>query len=305
MSIDPTVNIMLNSLSGASTSNRRATYKKYDGDDIEFPNVTLEPLAWGQAMNGFSSHVAVVNNDDNRVITVVTDSYELLPHEQFIDIADKAMKDKYGNNASRHTYMINGGDKMLVTYCLEDNPIKLRSGDIAYPTLVLKNSYDLGWAASMTSGVFRLICSNGAYVGEMTKTKKKHTAQIDGDLVKNVITQMVGNISSIEQRMTQWASTKISKKDNINLDPLKLSETEQQTIRYLGEKSTGLHIDSKVIETADGEKTVWRAQDDTTKYDLWNLLTEFATHRIASPVRRDMVSTNIDKLFHSPKLITA
>lgn len=305
MAIDPSVNTLLNSLSGISSS-RKVTYKMYEGDDIAFPNVTLEPLAWGKGMNGFSSHVAVVNNDDGRVITVVTDSYELLPHEQFIDIADKAMKDKYGNNASRHTYMINGGDKMLVTYCLEDNPIKLRSGDIAYPTLVLKNSYDLGWAASMTSGVFRLICSNGAYVGEATKTKKKHTAQISGELIQHTITQTVKNIEAIEHRMTKWANTKISKKDNINLDPLKMTDTEQQAIRYLGERSTGLHVDSKVIESTEGtKKTVWRAEDDTTKYDLWNLLTEFATHRVASPIRRDTISTNIDKLFHSSNLILA
>ena len=308
MSIDPTVNTLLSSMLNTATGSRRRgqSYKTYNyGDEIPFPNVTLEPLAWGAEKNDFASHCAVVNNDDGRVITVVTDAYSILHHEDFLTTADEALRKVYGKDVQRSTRLINGGDKMLAVYTLEDNPITLRNGDIAYPSLILKNSYDLGWAAALSGGVFRLICSNGAYVGEMTSSKKKHTAQLDGDYVKFVTSNIVDRIPLIEQRMTEWAKDKIGRKTHINLDSLKLNDGEQQSLLYLKERSTGLRLDAKVIETSDGEKTVWTPEDETTKYDLWNLMTEFATHRISSPMRQDTISTSIDKLFHSNKLIAA
>lgn len=308
MSIDPSVNnALVNMLNTATGSRRRGqSYKTYDfGTDIPFPNVTLEPLAWGADKNDFASHCAVVNKDDGRVITVVTDSYSILRHEDFLATADESLRNTYGKEIARKTRLINGGDKMLVVYTLEDNPITLRNGDTAFPSLILKNSYDLGWAAALSGGVFRLICSNGAYVGEMTASKKKHTAQLDGDYVKYITKGIVSNIPLIEKRMMEWSKEKIGRKTHINLDALKLNDGEQQSLRFLQEKSTGLRIESKTIETVDGEKTIWTPEDDTTKYDLWNLMTEFATHRITSPMRQDTISTSIDKLFHSNKLIAA
>lgn len=308
MSIDPTVNTLLSSMLNTATGSRRRgqSYKTYDnGEDIPFPNVTLEPLAWGTENNAFASHCAVVNKDDGRVITVVTDSYSILRHEDFLATADESLRNTYGKDITRKTRLINGGDKMLAVYTLEDNPITLRNGDTAFPSLILKNSYDLGWAAALSGGVFRLICSNGAYVGEMTASKKKHTAQLDGDYVKYITKGIVSNIPLIEKRMTEWSKEKIGRKTHINLDALKLNDGEQQSLRFLQEKSTGLRIESKTVETADGEKTIWTPEDDTTKYDLWNLMTEFATHRITSPIRQDTISTSIDKLFHSNKLIAA
>ena len=308
MSIDPSVNNALSSMLNTATGSRRRgqSYKTYDfGTDIPFPNVTLEPLAWGTENNAFASHCAVVNKDDGRVITVVTDSYSILRHEDFLATADESLRNTYGQDITRKTRLINGGDKMLAVYTLEDNPITLRNGDTAFPSLILKNSYDLGWAAALSGGVFRLICSNGAYVGEMTASKKKHTAQLDGDYVKYITKGIVSNIPLIEKRMTEWSKEKIGRKTHINLDALKLNDGEQQSLRFLQEKSTGLRIESKTVETADGEKTIWTPEDDTTKYDLWNLMTEFATHRITSPIRQDTISTSIDKLFHSNKLIAA
>ncbi len=308
MSIDPSFNTALSSMLNTATGSRRRgqSYKTYDfGTDIPFPNVTLEPLAWGTENNAFASHCAVVNKDDGRVITVVTDSYSILRHEDFLATADESLRNTYGKDITRKTRLINGGDKMLVVYTLEDNPITLRNGDTAFPSLILKNSYDLGWAAALSGGVFRLICSNGAYVGEMTASKKKHTAQLDGDYVKYITKGIVSNIPLIEKRMTEWSKEKIGRKTHINLDALKLNDGEQQSLRFLQEKSTGLRIESKTVETADGEKTIWTPEDDTTKYDLWNLMTEFATHRITSPIRQDTISTSIDKLFHSNKLIAA
>lgn len=308
MSIDPSVNNALSSMLNTATGSRRRgqSYKTYDfGTDIPFPNVALEPLAWGTENNAFASHCAVVNKDDGRVITVVTDSYSILRHEDFLATADESLRNTYGKDITRKTRLINGGDKMLAVYTLEDNPITLRNGDTAFPSLILKNSYDLGWAAALSGGVFRLICSNGAYVGEMTASKKKHTAQLDGDYVKYITKGIVSNIPLIEKRMTEWSKEKIGRKTHINLDALKLNDGEQQSLRFLQEKSTGLRIESKTVETADGEKTIWTPEDDTTKYDLWNLMTEFATHRITSPIRQDTISTSIDKLFHSNKLIAA
>lgn len=308
MSIDPSVNNALSSMLNTATGSRRRgqSYKTYDfGTDIPFPNVTLEPLAWGTENNAFASHCAVVNKDDGRVITVVTDSYSILRHEDFLATADESLRNTYGKDITRKTRLINGGDKMLAVYTLEDNPITLRNGDTAFPSLILKNSYDLGWAAALSGGVFRLICSNGAYVGEMTASKKKHTAQLDGDYVKYITKGIVDNIPLIEKRMTEWSKEKIGRKTHINLDALKLNDGEQQSLRFLQEKSTGLRIESKTVETVDGEKTIWTPEDDTTKYDLWNLMTEFATHRITSPLRQDTISTSIDKLFHSNKLIAA
>lgn len=305
MSIAPDANaIIRNMVRNANDRTRGTITKVYEGDDIVFPSVSLEPLCYGADKKDFGSHVAIVDNSDGRVITVATESYQLFTHEHFIEISDAAVKSTYGK-VNRTTYMINGGDKMLVQYQLEDNPITLRSGDIAYPTLLLKNSYDLGWAASMMAGVFRLVCTNGAYVGELTKSKRKHTASLTSEYVKAVVDTVVNNIPNIEKRMTEWANQRIDKKTRINLDSLKLNEGEQQSLRFQRERTSGLHIDSKQIETADGEKTIWVPDAETTKYDLWNLMTEFATHRVTSAIRRDTINTGIDKLFHSNKLLVA
>lgn len=304
MNIDKTVSAMLR------TSKTNGNYVLHaPGQDIQFPNVEKQALYYGENKEAFTSHVGIVNVDDGRVITVASKGYEILSHADVIELADAAVEKAGFKDAQRSTYMINGGDRMLVDYVLSDQTYEIRKGDEVHPKLTFKNSYDLGWAASVVGGLFRLVCSNGAYIGEAKGTKRKHTASLTPENVDSMLAGIVLEIPKIQQRLGEWAKTPIKATQELNIGALGLSQTEKDGLLVLRERSTGLHVECKQKEIAaiDGGKDgqwvdMWVPAGDTTMYDVWNLITEFTTHRVHNPIRRDIISTAANTLFHSRKV---
>jgi len=72
--------------------------------------------------------------------------------------------------------LINDGARALVGFFLPELTYQFPDGDIIDYHLYFKNSYDGSWAFDFTAGFFRLVCSNGLVVGEITsRIHRKHS----------------------------------------------------------------------------------------------------------------------------------
>lgn len=285
---------IMNMLSGKSARRSTKTVKVASFEEVSWPTVSLQPLWYGAEKTGFSSHVAVLNEDTSSVITVATDSYTLIDHKKFVEQAASELEDAGYKDLECRVTMIDDGAKMLAEFIDRAHPITVKNDEI-YPTFVLKNSHDMAWAASVVGGVFRQVCSNGAYIGHANGYKRKHSGD---NLVTNldeIIKELAIELRYTERKFSDMAQTAISKGTAINLNILRLTEKEKQQLLYLKETSSGASMRIKSIED---EVEMWELVDDGhSKFDVYNLVTQFITHSIDSPVRRDVLSANAAKLF--------
>lgn len=285
---------IVNMLSGNSARRSAKTVRISSFEEVEWPTISLQPLWYGDEKVAFSSHVAILNEDTERVITVATDTYALIDHKQFVEQAASELEDAGYKDMECKITMIDYGAKMLAEFIDRQHPINVGKEEL-YPTFVLKNSHDMGWAASMVAGVFRQVCSNGAYVGHANGYKRKHSGDSLVTNMDEIAKRLTAELKFTERKFTDMINTAIGKGEAIDLSMLKLTDKEKEQLSYLGEVSSGA---SMRIKANVEDLEVWELTDGGhNKFDVYNLVTQFITHSIDNPVRRDTLSTNASRLF--------
>jgi len=274
------------------------TYK--NGVDVPFPRIASEPLYFGKRTpTHFEGWRALVDQEDGSVVSVVSAGYQMIRHEAIVEAAESALKAQ-GLHFERSITLIREGAKMVATYTIPEINVTVGDGDVLNPTIIIKNSYDLSWVASILGGIYRLICSNGAYLGTMfEKFRHRHVGTLNAEQMSARISGVTHSFNTFSDFYKTQASIPLTNDFTENvLDALPLNKGEQSALGTLHERTSGLTIDLIPNRRKDEDKeVVWAIKGgDHEKYsrvNLFNLLTEFNTHRVGSAVRRDMFSNKI------------
>lgn len=281
----------------------QAVQKTYPhGMEVPFPRVASEPLYYGKRVpTHFEGWRALVDQDDGSIVSVVSAGYRMVKHEHVVEATEDALR-KQGLEFQRSVTLIKEGAKMVATYTIPSIEVKVAEGDILNPTLVIKNSYDLSWVASILGGIYRLICSNGAYVGTMfEKFRHRHVGQLDAEAMQARIANVADSFEQFGIHYKMMRTTPLSNfRTEKVVGHIPLNKGEQVALQGLKERSSGLVLDLVPHKQENGETVpVWAIKDgDEEKFnvaDLFNLLTEFNTHKVGSAVRRDLFSDRIAK----------
>lgn len=271
-----------------------------NGMDIVFPNVTTEPLYYGkQDATPFDGFRAIVDQSDKSVLTVVSEQYRLIRHEDMIEALEIHLR--HLNMAfERKVTMIKQGARMMATYTLPEITVRISENEILSPTIIMKNSYDLSWVATIMGGVMRLVCSNGAYMGTMfQKVRQRHVGWLTQDYLAGRLEMLSNSFHDYVNWYKSAIAMPISTQDLAVIDMFDLNKTEASMLNHMKEKTSGLYLDLIPIIDADKgiEIPTWTIpnQEKFNRVDMFNLLTEFTTHKVANTVRQDGIYEKISR----------
>lgn len=231
-----------------------------------------------QEVKEFRSKICLFNHDRTRVFDVVSNRYQVIPHEQAFRQVNTALEEYFGAPVVSDVRSIGGGARIAARFKLPIKPIKLGKDDVSEITMLLRNSYDRGWTFSANLGAFRVICSNGAKVGEsFGSIRARHLQSVEENPNEIPLLEqldvMIARAPELKQLWEEWGDTRMTFGDAQAL------LTDEFPKRYM---------DPILIEE----------RFPKTKWELYNELTRFSTHDTKSLQRRMEFDDKIAKLFY-------
>ena len=212
---------------------------------------------------------AITRADNGRLISVMNDTYELVPNSEII----KPLMEQLHNLDSKwiidpsHSYVEDHRMRLQVTF--PDLTFNDGKSDIAL-SLFLHNSYDGSEGIRMFWGAIRGICSNGMVFGKVLgKYYRKHTSGVRLDNLVEQVRQTYDQLPVIKERIDI-------------LQNIGVSKTLQESV----EKQLGKSI-VKYIEEQPTPESQWI---------LYNYLTWYISHKIDQRMRA-AYQLKVSKLF--------
>jgi hypothetical protein len=218
---------------------------------------------------GTKEYKAIVRPDKNKLISIMQDSYKLIPNRDVIMplLEQLHQLDTKWNFDNSHSFVDSKRMRLQVTF--PDLTLNDGRSDIAL-SLFLHNSYDGSEGVRMFWGAIRGICSNGMVFGEvLSKFYSKHTSGINLGNLKEQLEQTYEHIPVIKQRIEILQNMKVS-------DDLK-----------------------KEVETRMGKKAAKYVEEQTPPINQWalyNILTYYVSHLVEQRMRASY-QMKVSKLF--------
>lgn len=224
----------------------------------------------------FRSKVCLFNHDRSRVFDVVSSRYQVVPHGQAFDLISDTLEEYFGKPVQSDVRSVGGGARIVAKFKLPIAPVKVGRKDVNEIQLLMRNSYDRGWVFSAVLGAFRLVCSNGAMIGEsFGSIRSRHVLSSEGEdaSIIDQLDYMIQKAPRLQELWQLWADTKMP------YDAAHELLVDQFPDRYL----------APVLEESRFPRSKW---------DLYNDLTRFSTHDTKSVARRMEFDEKISKLFY-------
>lgn len=221
----------------------------------------------------FKSKVCLFNHDRSRVYDVVSNRYKVIEHTKAVDLVTNSLETYFGKPCKADVRSLLGGSRILATFKLPGLSIKLAKNDINEIQIVLRNSYDRSWVFSAVLGAYRLVCSNGMMIGEEFGSLRARHTGLDQELLLPVLDNMIKAVPRLKNVWTEWADT------HIEFDVAQALLEGRFPPKYL---------DSILDEDLY----------PMSKWELYNMLTRFATHDTKTIQRRSEFANRIASIFY-------
>lgn len=137
---------------------------------LDLPQVIEDQVVFGQPGNWrkTNKHKALVNPDTGKLYSIRSKDYRLVKHEEAIldimSIVDQ--NPEYGAIEWSAAGTADDYKRVQLKGRFPEHSLEVRKGDLVNPTIEYFNSYDGSWGERLWFGAFRVVCSNGAMVGE-------------------------------------------------------------------------------------------------------------------------------------------
>lgn len=258
---------------------------------LDFPDPVLEPVWKGKRPTELiSGRYAIYNQKDNSFYSFCTDQYKLVHHEEIVKMVEETVKKfpEYGE-AIITPRLYKDGAMIAVKATFPDVEFEVRKGDILNPTMDAFSSVDCGKKLLSRQGVFRVICSNGAMIGEiLSKYSKRHLLSVDLEEMEESLKVGMTMFSEQQGLWKRWVETKVSLEKYEKIwEVLPFSTAEREKIEKLPETQTRLLLPDAV------------QKDNLSVWDLNNVLTQFVTHELKSEERRINIAPKIARVMET------
>ncbi len=234
-------------------------------DNFMFPVVEKEVL-YGNVTGGIpsntSAYKAIVREDDNKLISIMRDTYKIIPNSEVIKplLEQLHMLDTTWYIDSSHSFVEDHRMRLQVTF----PELIFHDGrsDIAL-SLFLHNSYDGSEGVRMIWGAIRGICKNGMIFGEvLSKFYGKHTSGFEVGNLQEKLESTYDTIPVIKHRIEQLQNQTVTK-----------------ALRQAIESKLGKKV-YKYVEEQEAEISKAKNQ-----WILYNILTYYISHVMKQRMR--------------------
>lgn len=245
------------------------------GNPAEFP-ITLKPI-YIEHEEGFGivpKRLAVVREDTGKAISVVSDRYSLVRHDELLTAVGQATQGLDVGPVPRGIYVDRGGARMRALFKFPALAEPVRGRDSICPCIKLENSYDGTSRITAHIGSFRFVCTNlavgggGVFAGGFMSV---HAGEIPVEQLAEQLTRYLGGFAGIVGMYRRWSEEPLSQE-------------------YFGEMLQQLPIRAREAIQA-------RAATAVSVFDGYNAATYHATHGMRSARSAFDLLARINQLF--------
>jgi len=254
-----------------------------------------------------TSHVALVREDNNQILSVVGKGYNPVNHVEAFKTAEKVIElsDLDIKGIERTTECSHNGARAYSIYTLPEHRVNLgRDNDDVALTISARNSFDGSWSFTVEVGGYRFICLNmQVFANNFAIHKSKHTSGLNLHRVADKLSEAVKFYDQETELWQEMVDTRITDHEAMrtlaHLANSKPAEAHLKSGTYLSE----ILYEPDVIRNKTLTK-LWHhwlsncAVLDSTAWALYNAMTEWATHGL--PTKRtamnNIASIKMDRL---------
>lgn len=232
------------------------------GHPADFP-VSLVPVFHrnGGEPGDIPSRRAVVRTDTGEALAVVSDRYQLVPHQRILEVVEQALVPLDVGPAPRGIYVDRNGARMRAIFKFPALQKPIRGDDTVCPCLRIHNTYDGTSRIGIHIGAFRFVCTNlavgggGVFAGGFMSV---HTGEIP---LEEVAAQLANYLLAFEEIVALYRTWL-----GQPLDRARLAEVIAD-------------LPKKAGKTIAGET---ERRNASVVFDAYNVATDYATHRTRS-----------------------
>lgn len=234
----------------------------------------------------FKNRICLFSEDRSRLYDVVSPRYQLVEHGAGIARIQEGLERYFGkgSNMAPSVRTFTGGARLNAEFKLPIK-VKIARDDESEVTVKVRNSYDRSCSFLASLGTLRLVCTNGATVGEewgavrmkhinVDQNDEEARREADADLMHQ-IDLMVTQAPKLKEKWSEWADKKI--------DLLTATTAIQGAFPRM---YTDPILDEAKWKT---ERTMWQ---------FYNDLTYMSSHLTKSMQRRQTFDDRIAALFY-------
>ena len=237
-----------------------------------------------------NSHIALMRNDTNQVLSVVGKGYNPVDHVDAFKTAENVIQlsDLNIEGIERRTECSHNGARAYSIYTLPEHRVNLgRENDDVALTISARNSFDGSWSFTVEVGGYRFICLNmQVFANNFAIHKSKHTKGLNLQRVADKLSEAVKFYDQETELWQEMVDTKIGHDQAMStLAHLANAKTVDFHLKsmnrpfYIGD----ILYEPDVVRNKTLNK-LWNywmnnsSKLDRTAWALYNAMTEWATH---------------------------
>ncbi len=207
------------------------------------------------------NRLAIVREDTGQPLAVVSNRYQLVPHQRVLDVIEQALAPLDVGSVPRGLFVDRQGARMRAVFKFPVLARPVTRGDDICPCLKIQNTYDATSRIAVHIGAFRFVCTNlavgggGVFAGGFMSV---HAGEIPLQDVAEQLARYLEAFDAIVRLYGVWAMT-----------PL-----QRESVERIFETLPTRACDSIRKSTEDSGAT--------TVYDAYNVATHYATHETRS-----------------------
>ena len=254
-----------------------------------------------------NSHVALVRDDNDEVLSIVGSKYKPVTHQEAFDTAENVImrSDLNLNGINRHTEVSHNGARAYSTWTLPEHRVTLRKDDDVALQISARNSYDGSWSFVVEVGGYRFICLNmQVFANNFAIHKSKHTQGLNLDRIASRLSDAIMFYDQETELWREMVDTRINDNEAMGVLAHLANSKPAQAHLKSGMTPSSILFEPDVIRN----KTLYNLYSlywfqnkrklEKTAWALYNSMTEWATHETPkrSTSLNNVASIRVDRL---------
>jgi hypothetical protein len=240
-----------------------------------------------EQIDTIDSHVALVREDTNQVLSIVGSKYKPVDHVDAFQTAENVIElsDLDITGITRETRCSHNGARAYSIYTLPEHRVNLgRKNDDVALTISARNSFDGSWSFTVEVGGYRFICLNmQVFANNFAIHKSKHTKGLNLQRVADKLSEAVKFYDQETELWKEMVDTNINNVQAMDVLAHLANSKSAQAHLKAGMDPIGILYAPDVIrnKTLFSLYHYWfqnKKQLDSTAWTLYNSMTEWATH---------------------------
>jgi hypothetical protein len=237
--------------------------------DIVWPEPVLEPVFYGRFdKTQVDNRKLVLDTNTGAQFDIVSDQYELIPHEVATHNLLKALPIEFGKPALKFCMWQDGARFRLEATFPELGQFEVKKGDPVAPRVAQMNSLDRSTFYGTEFGAVELVCTNGlvAYK-QRSNTQRRHVfGAEDLSHLTASLSKEIENFSDQMDIWKQWNQLQIGTIEELQLGLGELPFSENEVTKLL--ELPLINHEGKSLKglVKEGASTVWALNSAATQY---------------------------------------